>query len=178
MAVLTIKVLAPLATALAAGAIAVGSGATFTSQTSNTLSAVTSGTLSQENSKADSAIFELADIKPGDTLDGYLSVTNTGTLAAGFSLTETSSSNSFADDNLTLVITNTTTGSEIYSGSFGGLADGVRNDLGVVEPGVRNDYRFTVALAEDAPNTEQGKTAGATYQWDSVQLDGTATEQR
>jgi hypothetical protein len=67
---------------------------------------------------------------------------------------------------------------QVYSGSFGGLADGVANDLGVVEPGVKNDYRFTVKLVQSAPNSEQGKTAGAAYQWSSVQLDGASTEQR
>jgi spore coat-associated protein N len=177
MAAISRKVLVPLATALAAGAIAVGSGATFTSTSGNTLSAVTSGTLTQDNSKADSAIFELYEIKPGDTLNGYLSVTNTGTLPARFDLTEASSSNGFAAGNLSLEIVNTTTSTVVYSGAFGGLVDGAKNDLGVVEPGVRNDYRFTVKLAQDAANTEQDKTAGATYAWNSVQLDGQTTDQ-
>jgi spore coat-associated protein N len=177
MAATSRKILVPLATVLAAGAIAVGSGATFTSQSGNTLSAVTSGTLSQLNSKDGAAIFDLADVKPGDTLDGSLSLTNTGTLPARFGLTEATSTNGFSGSNLTLQITNTTTGVQVYNGTFGGLADGVRNDLGVVQPGVRNDYRFTVKLAQDAPNTEQGKTAGATFQWDSVQLDGATSNQ-
>ena len=38
------KILVPLATLAAAGAIAIGSGATFTSTTANTISSVTSGT--------------------------------------------------------------------------------------------------------------------------------------
>src|SRR5690606_16845730 len=54
------KVLVPLATLLAAGAIAVGSGASFTSTTENTISAVTSGTLEQSNSKDNAAVFNLA----------------------------------------------------------------------------------------------------------------------
>ncbi|MCW2790898.1 MAG: hypothetical protein JWP56_3201, partial [Aeromicrobium sp.] len=41
----TKKILLPLATLVAAGAIAVGSGATFTSTSANTISSVTSGTL-------------------------------------------------------------------------------------------------------------------------------------
>lgn len=47
----TKKVLLPLATLLAAGAVAIGSGATFTSSTANTISSVTSGTLTHTNSK-------------------------------------------------------------------------------------------------------------------------------
>jgi spore coat-associated protein N len=172
------KVLVPLATLLAAGAVAVGSGATFTSESGNTLSTVTSGTLTQLNSKDGQAIFDLADLKPGDTLNGYLSVTNTGSLPATFGLTEVASTNGFSGDNLTLAITNVTTGRQVYNGTFGGLADGVRNDLGVVAPGVKNDYRFTVRLAQSAPNTQQGKSATATYTWDSVQLDAETVEQR
>jgi hypothetical protein len=171
------KILVPLATTMAAGAIAVGSGATFTSATNNSLSAVASGTLTQSNSKASSAIFQLDSLKPGDTLNGYLSLTNTGSLPATFSLTEVSSTNTFTGSNLTLKITNTTTGTQVYSGTFGGLQDGLKNDLGAVAPGVQNDYRFQVTLASTTDNTDQGKTASATFKWDSVQLDAQTTEQ-
>ena len=172
------KLLVPLATLLAAGAVAVGSGATFTSSSNNTLSAVTSGTLSQSNSKASSAIFSLDNLKPGDTLNGYLTVTNTGSLPAKFSLTEVSSSNGFTGSNLTLTITDTATGTSVYSGTFGGLADGVKTPLGTVEAGVPTEYRFQVKLATSADNADQGKTASAVYTWDSVQLDAQTVEQR
>ena len=166
----TRKILVPLATLVAAGAVAVGSGATFTSQTSNTISSVTAGTLTQSNSKADAAIFNLTNMKPGDTLNGSLTITNTGSLPAAFSLTETSSTNAFTGSYLTLDITNTTTGASVYSGTFGGLVDGDKTALGTVAAGAANNYRFTVKLAQDAPNSEQGKAASAAYQWDSVQL--------
>ncbi|MBD8608868.1 hypothetical protein IFT73_18580, partial [Aeromicrobium sp. CFBP 8757] len=87
----TKKILLPLATLVAAGAIAVGSGATFTSTSANTISSVTSGTLTQSNSKANAAIFNLTNIKPGDVVNGSLTIKNTGSLPATFSLTETSS---------------------------------------------------------------------------------------
>lgn len=171
------KVLIPLATLVAAGAVAVGSGATFTSQTINSASAVTSGTLSQSNSKADAAVFTLTDMKPGDTVNGALTITNTGSLPAAFSLTETASTNDFGSDYLTLVITNETTGDTVYSGNFGDLAANDPQDLGVIDPDASDDFTFTVTLDTDAPNTEQGKTADASYQWDSVQLSGTTFTQ-
>ena len=164
------KVLVPLATVLAAGAVAVGSGATFSSTSGNTISAVTSGTLTQSNSKANAAIFNLADMKPGDTLNGTLTITNTGSLPATFSLTEVSSANGFTGENLKLTITNTTTNAQVYSGTFGGLEDGAAEDLGVIQNGVANNFRFTVVLDQNTPNGDQGKTASAVYQWDSVQL--------
>ena len=165
------QVLIPLATLAAAGAIAVGSGATFTSTTSNSASAVTTGTLSHTNSKSNAAIFNLTNMKPGDTVNGGLVITNTGSLPAKFSLTETASANGFATDYLSLVI-KSASGTEVYNGTFGGLVDGEKKDLGIIQPTAAGSYTFSVHLDESAPNSQQGKTASASYQWDSVQLDG------
>ena len=171
------KILLPLTTALAAGAIAVGSGATFTSTSGNTISAVTAGTLTQSNSKADQAIFNLTNMKPGDVLNGTLTLTNTGSLAADFSLTEVSSSNGFSGSNLTLDIVDTTANATVYSGTFGGLVDGSKSALGTWPAGAAHTFRFSVKLADAAPNADQGKTAGAVYAWDSVQTAATTTNQ-
>ena len=173
----TKKILLPLATLVAAGAIAVGSGATFTSTSANTISSVTSGTLTQSNSKANAAIFNLTNIKPGDVVNGSLTIKNTGSLPATFSLTETSSVNGFAASNLTLDITNATTGTKVWSGTFGDLVDGAKNDLGLVAPGVSNDYTFSAKLASTTPNDDQNKTASAAFKWDSIQADATTTNQ-
>lgn len=171
------KVLVPLATMLAAGAIAVGSGASFTSTSQNSSSSVTTGTLTQSNSKAGQAIFALQNMKPGDTVNGTLTLTNTGTLPAAFSLTESASANSFADNNLTLTITNTTTNTQVFNGNFGALVDGEKVTLGTYAAGAANTYRFSVSLAQSADNTQQSKTANAVYTWDSVQLDGETFDQ-
>lgn len=171
------KILVPLATLTVAGAVAIGSGASFTSESNNTISSVTAGTLQHTNSQADGAIFNLTNLKPGDTLNGSLTLTNTGSLPAAFSLTETASSNGFTGENLSLAITNTTTGATVYTGTFGGLVDGTKTDLGVIQPTVANTFRFTVKLHADTTNTDQGKSASAVYKWDSVQLAGQTTEQ-
>ena len=173
----TKKILVPLATLTVAGAIAVGSGATFTSTSGNTVSTITTGSLKHTNSKDGAAVFALTNLKPGDTVNGSLVIKNTGTLPASFGLTETSSTNGFADkvagDNLLkLTITNVTTGTSVYSGNFGGLADGTRNALADIAPDVSNTFRFSVTLDQSADNTQQGKTATAVYAWDSVQLAG------
>ena len=168
------KILVPLTTVLAAGAIAVGSGATFTSTSGNTISAVTSGTLTQTNSKDGQAIFTLSNIKPGDTVTGTLTLTNTGSLAGDFSLTEVSSTNGFAGSDLSLDIVDTTANTTVYTGTFGGLVDGTKSALGTWAAGAAHTFKFTVKLSQDAPNADQGKTAGAVYAWDSVQS-GSAT---
>jgi spore coat-associated protein N len=174
----TTKILLPLATLVAAGAIAVGSGATFTSTSANTISSVTSGTLTQSNTKADEAVFDLTNIKPGDVVNGTLTIKNTGSLDADFSLTEVTSANAFAKDNLTLTITNTATPTvPVWSGNFGDLVDGAKNTLGEVAAGASNTYVFSAKLATTADNTQQGKTASASFAWDSVQENGQTTEQ-
>ncbi|CAN7313291.1 TasA family protein [Knoellia sp. LjRoot47] len=177
MSIAAKKVLVPLTVLLAAGALAVGSGATFSSESSNTISSVTSGSLTQLNSKKDAAIFNLTNLKPGDTLNGSVTITNTGTLPATFSLTEVASTNGFTDSNLKLVIKNTTTSATVFDGTFGGLEDGKKTDLGEVAAKAANTYVFTVTLDKDTPNDDQGKTASATYQWSSVQLAATSTDQ-
>lgn len=168
------KILVPLATLVAAGAVAVGSGASFSSTTGNTISSVTAGTLTHSNSKNNQAIFNLSNMKPGDTLNGTLTLKNTGSLPAAFSLVETSSSNAFANAgaDLTLAIVDTTTGTTVYTGTFGGLTDGAKNALGTWQAGDSHNFTFTVKLDPNAGNADQGASAGATYQWESVQLSG------
>lgn len=178
----TKKILVPLATLTVAGAIAVGSGATFTSTTGNTISTVTTGSLKHTNSKDGAAIFNLTTMKPGDTVNGSLVIKNTGTLPASFSLTETSSANAFGekaagDNYLKLVVTNVTTNAQVYSGTFGGLVDGAKTALGDIAADATSTFRFSVTLDADAPNSEQGKTASAVYTWDSVQLAGETSAQ-
>lgn len=169
------RVLVPLATLLAAGAVAVGSGATFTSTSSNAVSGVASGTLSQSNSAEGEAIFNLTNIKPGDVVTGQLTLTNTGSIPAAFSLVEESSTNGISSDLLALKIEDTTSGTEIFNGTFGALADGAKNELGTFAAGEAHTYKFTVTLKDAATNAEQGKSASAVYRWDSVQLDGETT---
>ena len=172
------KVLIPLATVLVAGAVAVGSGATFTSTTNNTISSVTSGTLKHTNSKDGAAIFTIPNnLKPGDVVNGTVTITNTGSLPAAFSLTEVTSTNAFTGANLTLTITENGTSEPVYSGTFGGLQDGAKNALGTYTSNEARTYTFSVKLDPTTPNTDQNKTATATYQWDSVQLDATTYNQ-
>jgi spore coat-associated protein N len=169
------KVLVPLATLLAAGAVAVGSGATFTSQSANAASTVTSGTLLQSNSKAGAQIFGLNNLKPGDVVNGTVVIENTGTLPGTFTLRETTSSNAFDAGLLTLTIKDGAT--TLYNGDFGGLADDDLVDLGRFAAGGSKTYTFSVALDAAAPNSQQGKSATAAYQWVATQLGGETTDQ-
>ena len=177
MRVLTTKmVLLPLATAAFAGALAVGSGATFSSTTGNTASAVTTGTLTQANSKAGAAIFSLTNMKPGDSVYGTVTITNSGSLKAVMSLVETAGANGFSSAALlqeTIVdVTNASAPVSVYSGNFG--AAGTKT-LGTFNAGEARTYKVTVTLDSAATNTEQGKTASASYAWNGTQENATST---
>lgn len=160
------RLLLPMAGLLAAAALTVGSGADFVSSSVNTSNAYTTGTLTQSNSKADAAIFNLSNLKPGDTLDGTVTISNTGSLASTFTLKETAT-NGFTDKaNLQLVITQQGVIEPIWSGTLGDLAS---VDLGSFAAGETRTFTFSTSLAQSAGNEEQDKTATATYTWDAVQ---------
>lgn len=164
------KVLVPLATLLVAGAVAIGSGATWTSTTSSSVS-VTSGTLIHTNSH-DDQVLTIANMKPGDTSTGTVVITNTGTLDAVLSFQESADSSSFAAGGLNLVIKQD--GADIYNGNFGDLANTVRN-AGDLDVGDTSTFTFTVSMPSDASNANQGMSASATYSWVTTQKDSGTT---
>jgi spore coat-associated protein N len=165
------RILVPLATLAAAGALVVGSGADFTSQSKNAESVVASGTLTQSNSRANEAIFNVSNIKPGDTVTGSVVITNTGTLPANFKVTE-AATNGFVDkSNLQMTITETGPGGvrPVYSGTFGGAEGDDVFTLGRFEANEARTYAYAVTLKSSALNPEQGKSASASYVWDAIQ---------
>ena len=161
----TRRLLPPLVAMLAAGSIAVASGATFTATSSTAPSVVASGTLTLDNTKDGVALFDGSDLKPGDTVSGSATVTNDGSLPAGLTLTEAAGASDFSDPAL-LQLTIDEDGSQVYDGDFGGAGT---IDLGTFAAGESRTYDVTVTFASSAGNVDQGRTASATYTWDAVQ---------
>jgi len=159
-----------LATILAATAVAVGSGATFTSQTASAESSFVSGTLTQSNSKDGVAIVTGANMKPGDVRTGEVTISNTGSLPGVFTLTERNDSNGFQPGSLTLRIQDTAPGGAVvYDGDLGSVpASGIALGTFAADGGAKT-YRFTVTLQTTAGDDDQGRSAGAEYVWDAVQ---------
>jgi hypothetical protein len=87
------RTLASLAALLAAAALVAGSGAVFSSQTSNPTNTFAAGILSQSNSKANSAVLTASQIIPGSSTShessGTVVIQNTGTVGGVFTLAET-----------------------------------------------------------------------------------------
>ncbi|HXF02743.1 MAG TPA: TasA family protein [Arthrobacter sp.] len=164
------RILLSLAGLLAAGAVAVGSGADFAASSVNTDNAFTSGSLSLSNSKANSAVFNMSNLKPGDSVTGSVTITNSGTLPAAFTLKETATSTFPNADLLTLRITDAKNPkTTVWAGNLGAVGT---TELGTLAAGEQREFVFTVTLSKDATNAEQGKTATALYAWGAVQAEG------
>ena len=162
------RILVGLGTALAAVSLAAGSGATFSSQTANPTNTFTSGTFAHTNSKNGASIVTGANLKPGESRSGEVTITNTGSLDGDFTLSEKNASNPFTAGNLQLLVVDKASGAEVYRGELGKVAAGGIS-LGNFAAGAARTYVFTVTLKLEAPNADQGKTATADYQWDAVQ---------
>jgi hypothetical protein len=165
------RILVTVASVLTAGALAVGSGASFTAQTLNPANAAAAGTLQQTNSLAGASIYNLSNMKPGDTVQGYVTIKNSGTLAANLKLTESAVTNGFEVGKLKITVTDVTVpatpvvvASEREYGTVGTI------NLGALwAAGETRTYLFKVTLDATATDASQGKSAGATYTWDSTQ---------
>ena len=160
------KVLIPFATLVAAGAVAIGSGATFSSTTDNSVS-VTSGELVHTNTHGDGATLTLDNIVPGDSMTGTVVVTNTGDLDSTLDFASSNESNSFSDY---LTITITADGTNVYDGPFGDL-DATQDDV-TFDIDDQIEYTFVVSLDADAGNDDQQQAASADFTWTQNQLDG------
>ena len=161
------KILVPLATLLAAGAIAVGSGATLTS-TSNSSASVTAGTLLHTNNH-DGSVMDVANIKPGDTVSGTVVITNDGILDAILSLQETGEQRQ--------PVHRRRPEAEDHPGRATPTAvqrrlrwlDNTVHDLGELDAATRPRVTFTVSMPLTRATRTRARPPGATYQWVTTQ---------
>lgn len=164
------RLLATLALLLAATGVAVGSGASFSSESVNATNTFSAGTLTQSNSKAGAAVLTASNMKPGDQKSGTVTITNTGSLGGAFSLTETSVTENFTTTDLRLVVTEEgSTGPAVYSGPIDGLGTKALGDWAKNEA---RTYKFVVTFPETNAdqNADQGKAATASFSWNAKQL--------
>lgn len=179
------KVLVPLATLLAAGAVAVGSGATWTSNSTSSV-AVTAGSIIHTNSTTGATALTITKMQPGESASGTVKITNTGDLNSDLTITQASgATNTFsglgpdalagtADDTSDLTLTVSQDGTTLYTGPFDGwTAAATAIDLGelaATNAGTTDEttLTFTVDLALGAHNDSQGATAGATFAFETT----------
>lgn len=170
------KILVPLATLTVAGAVAVGSGASFTSTTAST-TAVSSGVVSHSNDVTSLAI---ENIKDGDTITGSVTVTNTGTLPSTLTLAQTGGDSTFVPGDLLLTLSQD--GAVLWTGDFASLDQTLELGEIAADPdaegaglGGSATVDFSVTLDETDgidDNTNENKDASASFTWVSTQLEG------
>ena len=159
-------IVAVLLIAIAMG-VAIYATAAFTTSSANAGNIVAAGTLSVDS--GNSAILVAENLVPGQTEEGTVKVSNTGSASGNFSLTtanlvDTPATPAFSAA-LDLVITDETNPEDIkqvYSGKLNAVGT---KQLGNWAAGSTHDYRFVVTF------TSQGSTIDNTYQGAKTQLD-------
>jgi spore coat-associated protein N len=181
------RTLAALGVALAATAVAIGTGADFSAQSTNPSNVFSAGTLTMSDSAAGAAVFSPANMKPGaPDQTGVVDIENTGSLAGGVSLSRDSVAVTDAgvaedggamDRKIDLTVSDCglfaagsapdcAKGSVVYQGT---LADMPSTALGTFAAGDRHRYLFAAHLDGSADNTYQGDSVSARFVWDAVQ---------
>ena len=175
------RALAALGALVVASAVAVGSGADFTSRSANPSNTLTAGTLAQVNSRDGSAILNVSTLKPGDSSNGTVTITNTGDVAGTYSLSKTNLSDNPGPNGgalsgkLDLLIEDVTGGSPVtvYSGKVDAMGT---QALGSFAPDEARTYRFTVSFPDggipatdtSGDNAFKGSSMSVRYDWDAA----------
>ncbi len=151
-----------------------GTYANFTATpTSISSNAFTSGTLTMSRSGS-GAIFTAANMKISDTATGSVTITNTGSLAAIYTLTSSTTGSAPLAGQLHLVIykdTDNLVGSKIYDGTLAGLSSLALGTFPATSGS--HVYYFHIDLpttgTDPGDNVFQGLTSTATFNWSATQ---------
>jgi hypothetical protein len=127
-------------------------------------------TLAITTDRGATAVVNLADLIPGDSLDRTITVKNAGGLDFKYtvSATQTASTALWTDTTNGLQLTvRTTLGAVLYSGPLSGL--GFLAGPTVLTPGATETLTYTVAFPASAPNAFQGLNQDLTLVFTAVQ---------
>jgi hypothetical protein len=164
----------------------------FSSTTSNPNNEFAAGTVAISDNDSNTAMYNVSNQKPGDSLTRCVRVTYTGSLPANVRL-YTGSSIGTLGPHVNLTVTPgtmpvgtaypqctgfTADGAALYNGTLSGFAtahnsyaNGLVDFPGSTTSWATNNtvvYQFTVAMSASAPDTVQGATTGQhTYTWEA-----------
>jgi spore coat-associated protein N len=137
------------------------------------------GSLTIENSLEGQAILHATAMAPGQSRTGQVTITNSGNIAADFTLADSAVTNSPGPTAFSTVaqlviqdISDPAVPITIYAGSLGGLTPIALGNFGV---GDARTYRFTVTFPQGSPavdNPLQGASSSVEYDWSATAPDG------
>jgi hypothetical protein len=174
MVLVTLTILVLAAAALAA------SSASFTATSANPGNVFTAGNLTMTNSLNGSPIvsFDTPDMRPGDSVEGTVTISNTGDVPGAFTLTKSAIAGHAAlAAKLDLVIDEVDAGGAVLSNVFTGKLDGAISDLSLStwSGGSVHHYRFTVTWdnsnspAQDAADSLlMGRQCSCEFTWEAI----------
>jgi spore coat-associated protein N len=158
-----------LAMALAAIGLAVAAPGRGHDPASASLSAA-SGAVGISNSLAGAAVLSAGDLRPGDSVEGTVTIGNDGDVAGRFVLAapdvvDTPGPGGGAlSGRVVLTVTDLTGGTQLFSGHPADLAE---SDVGTLEPGDEHEFRFTLTWpsAPAGDNLYQGSALSLGFEW-------------
>ena len=158
-----------LAMALAAIGLAVAAPGRGHDPASASLSAA-SGAVGISNSLAGAAVLSGGDLRPGDSVEGTVTIGNDGDVAGRFVLAapdvvDTPGPGGGAlSGRVVLTVADLTGGTQLFSGLPADLAE---SDVGTLEPGEEHEFRFTLSWpsAPAGDNLYQGSALSLGFEW-------------
>ncbi len=171
--------LGALAALLVAGGAAIGTSASFTTQTVNPTNTFSAGIL-HVTSSASGAILSADNLVPGESTSGTTTITNTGNVTgSAWTLTQAVTGETPGSDpegqqpsatlssRLQLTVDDLTAGTNVYTGALTGLSTA---SLAAIAPGAPHTFKFTVTLppvggAPGSDNGVEGASLTTSYTW-------------
>lgn len=161
-----------LAVAAAAALLATFSFSLYSSSSANPGNAVTTGIMTQDNSKDGAAILTADKLVPGDHATGDVTITNVGDVRGDFSLQAANLVDNPGTPGhdlsrvLKLTITEPATHTTVYDGT---LAAFTKAALGTWSDGDSHTYTFSVEFPSSSGDEYQGAGASVDFAWTATQ---------
>src|SRR4051794_2467884 len=123
------------------------------------------------DSRGGDAIVRATDMRGGDSVTGDVTMRWSGETPASVVLAPRGLTGPLASA-LSIAVDDRTTGRRVYEGPLAQMGD---VPLDAFAPGSSHDFRFTVALAANAPDSLQGAAAALRFDWTATADDAPAT---
>jgi spore coat-associated protein N len=151
-------------------AIAAAVSSALFSFTSTSPVPASAGSVTITDSKEGAAVLDASGMRPGDSRNDTVTITNSGSLPASYKITSSGIVNNSLASTLDLTIDDMTSGTPVLVDTHKFNAFPNNKNLGTFAAGETRTYRFTIAWpgASTSP-TLQGLSTTQTFKWTATQ---------